>query len=157
MSFEDEWARISADAAQRQPRQMQLNQLPGSRGGGSGDLVVNQDDLGAVGNEAYRLHARLQKKADIAAAGADKGGAGSSEQAASELSGHHFAMGGELSRAVSLWGSQVKTVLQMCAHVSNHLDYSQKRHAEDEERIAASMRHRDGSAMSVSEISKFVR
>lgn len=156
MSFENEWAQFKADAAERQSARMQLNQVTPGDGGGGGDLVVQQDDLGAVGNDAFALHGRLQKKADIAGAGA-QGGAGSSEQAAKNLTDHNFSMGGELSTAVSLWGSKVKTVLQMCAHVSNHLDYSKKRHAEDEERIAASMRHRDGSAMSVSEISKLVK
>jgi hypothetical protein len=44
-----------------------------------------------------------------------------------------------------------------CAHISNHPDYSKKRHANDYELIAASFRNRDGSAVSVSEISKIVK
>jgi hypothetical protein len=158
MSFEDEWAQLKADAAQRGSTRMQLNQHQagdGGGGGGSGDLVVQQDDLGAVGHEAYTLHGRLHKQADIAGMGAG-GGAGSSEQAATHLSGHNFQMGGEFSRALTLWDSKVKTVLQMCAHISNHLDYSRREHARDDEHVAASMRNRDGSEVSVSEISKLV-
>jgi hypothetical protein len=44
----------------------------------------------------------------------------------------------------------------MCAHISNHLDYSKKRHANEDEAIAAAVRGRDGTAMPVSEISKYV-
>ncbi|MFD0270642.1 hypothetical protein ACFVGY_29370 [Streptomyces sp. NPDC127106] len=45
----------------------------------------------------------------------------------------------------------------MYAHISNHLDYSKQAHARDDEAIAASLRHRDGSAMSVSEIQRYVK
>ncbi|CUM37738.1 hypothetical protein BN2537_4441 [Streptomyces venezuelae] len=46
--------------------------MPGGPGGnGQADLVVNQDDLGAVGHEAFVLHSQLQKEADIAGAGAE--------------------------------------------------------------------------------------
>ncbi|WP_405384448.1 hypothetical protein [Streptomyces milbemycinicus] len=78
-------------------------------------------------------------------------------QSAKALSDHNFTMGEELSTTVSVWTSQVKTMLQMCAHISNHLDYSKKSHANDDELIAASFRNRDGSAVSVSEISKMVK
>lgn len=159
MSFNDEWAQLKQAATERQTTHMQLNQLPADGGskGGSKDLVVHQDDLGAVGNEAFSLHGRLQKKADIAGAGANKDGSGSSAQAAKALTTHNFTMGSALSTTVTTWTSQVKTVLQMCAHISNHLDYSKKRHAEDDAHVAATMKHRDGSAMTASEISKLVK
>jgi hypothetical protein len=164
MTFDSEWSQLKADAAGRQSAHTRLNQLPAD-GGGSGadggkaasDLVVHQDDLGAVGHEAFVLHGELQKVADIAGAGANKDGVGSSMQAAKALSDHNFTMGDALSTTVSVWSSQVKTVLQMCAHISNHLDYSKKRHTSDDELIAASLRNRDGSAVSVSEISKLVK
>lgn len=98
----------------------------------------------------------LRKKADIAGAGMDKSGSGSTAQAARELSVQNMTMGNELSTTVSVWDTQVKTVLQMCAHVSNHLDYSKKAHTKDDEYLAASLRHRDGAAVPVSEISKYV-
>ncbi|MGY0062213.1 hypothetical protein ACWY4P_37710 [Streptomyces sp. LZ34] len=166
MSFDSEWSQLKADAAGRQSAHTRLNQSAADGGGGGGgadtksgapDLVVHQDDLGAVGHEAFVLHGGLQKVADIAGAGANKEGVGSSMQAAKALSDHNFAMGEALSTTVSVWSSQVKTVLQMCAHISNHLDYSKKRHADDDVLIAASLRNRDGSAVSVSEISKLVK
>ncbi|MEV6077574.1 hypothetical protein AB0L80_21035 [Streptomyces sp. NPDC052069] len=40
---------------------------------------------------------------------------------------------------LSVWDSQVKTALQMCAHISTHLNYSKKSHAKDDELIEASM------------------
>ncbi|MFH8615282.1 hypothetical protein ACH4E8_09435 [Streptomyces sp. NPDC017979] len=120
------------------------------------DLVVHQDDLGAVGHEAFRIHGELRRHSDLAGAGADKSGAGTTARAARELQGHNLASGGELHTTLEVWTSQVKTVLQMCAHISNHLDFSKKSHADDDAHVAASLRRRDGSAVPVSEISKYV-
>lgn len=136
---------------------MQLNGHPVEHGtSGSGDLVVKQDDLGAVGSEAFTLHGQVMKAADVAGAGLNAEGAGSNAQAAGQLKSHSFRIGSELSTTVSVWGSQVRTVLQGIAHISNHLDYTKKAHAENEAQIAATMRHRNGLPMSVSEISKFI-
>ncbi|MEU3601515.1 hypothetical protein ABZ714_22755 [Streptomyces sp. NPDC006798] len=126
-------------------------------GKGSEDLVVTQDDLGAVGHEAFVLHDRLRKGADLAGKGAGRSGEGSTALAARELSGRNLDSGGELYNTLSVWTSQVKTVLQMCAHISNHLDYSKKSHASDDAHIEAVIRDRAGAALPVSEISKLVR
>ncbi|MGW5343670.1 hypothetical protein [Streptomyces sp. NPDC004050] len=136
MTFDEEWAAAKQSAA--------------TAGGTSYDLVVTQDDLGAVGHEAFVVHGELRKKSDVA-------GTGATGRAAAECSAKHLAIGSELSVTLSTWDSQVKTVLQMYAHISNHLDYSQQAHARDDEAIAASLRHRDGSAMSVSEIQRYVK
>ncbi|MFD5408614.1 hypothetical protein [Streptomyces nojiriensis] len=84
-------------------------------------------------------------------------GTGATGRAAAECSARNLAMGSELSVTLSTWDSQVKTVLQMYAHISNHRDYSKRAHARDDEAIAASLRHRDGSAISVSEIQGYVK
>jgi hypothetical protein len=157
MSFEAEWAEAKSRAQESAQRQgdtaMQLNQLdPASKS--SEDLVVRQDDLGAVGHEAYILHGDVKKAADVA--GGKNGAGGATEQAAQELTGHNLWLGGALSTTLTVWDSQVKTVLQMCAHVSNHLDYSKKQYQHEDAAVAASMRHRDGSAVTVSELSKYV-
>ncbi|MET7617386.1 hypothetical protein [Streptomyces sp. NPDC005408] len=161
MTFNDEWAQLKSEARDRQAAQMRLNAAapdPGGSGSGANaDLVVHQDDLGKVGNEAFKVHGELQKQADIAGAGMSKGGVGSTAQAAAELQGRNFSAGDELYTTLEVWTSQVKTVLQMCAHISNHLDYSKKWHAEDEAEIAASLRRRNGSAVSASEIAKYVK
>ncbi|WOI61727.1 hypothetical protein [Streptomyces fradiae] len=142
----------------RQQASMRLNLLPGDPGGNQqADLVVMQDDLGAVGHEAFMLHSALQEDADIAGAGADAEGAGSTMQAAAALKGSGFALGSELETTVSVWTSQVKSVLQACAHISNHLDYSKKTHAENDAAIAASLRNRDGSAVPVSRLAEYFK
>lgn len=153
----EEWEQLKADAAGRGSTGMRLNQLPADRGGGGsgGDLVVNQDDLGAVGHDAHKLYADLQAGADIAGAGANKEGSGSSSQAAAALKSNNFVSGGALETTVDIWTSQLKTVLQACAHISNHLDFSKKLHAEDDTKIGAVVLGSGGSALPVSEISKY--
>ncbi|MGP4088773.1 hypothetical protein [Streptomyces sp. KR55] len=157
----DEWEQLKADAAQRSSTRMQLNQLPadggGSGGGATDELVVKQDDLGAVGHDAFNLYRDLHTGTDIAGAGMNKSGVGSTMQAAASLKSHGFEMGGALESTVDVWTSQAKTVLQACAHISNHLDFSKKLHTEDDAKIAAVLRSRDGSAASVSEISKYFK
>ncbi|MGW1321553.1 hypothetical protein ACWD64_03405 [Streptomyces antibioticus] len=161
MTFGDEWAQLVSEARQRPSQGMQLNQLEAASGGAAGqagtDLVVRQDDLGAVGHEAFVLHGELHEKVDIVGASADRNGEGSTARAAREFADRNLTMGGELYTTLSVWDSQVKTVLQMCAHISNHLDYSKKLHANDDAAIAADLRGRDGSAMPVSAISTYVR
>ncbi|AZM59723.1 MULTISPECIES: hypothetical protein [unclassified Streptomyces] len=154
----DEWERLKAQAADRQSTRMRLNQAPAQGGPGGGeapDLVVRQDDLGAVGHDAFVLHGDLVKKVDIAGAGLNSDQAGSTHQAATALSGSHFTLGDELMTTLSVWESQVKAVRQACAHISNHLDFSKKLHANDDAGVAAVIRSRDGSAMPVSELDKY--
>jgi hypothetical protein len=158
----DEWEQLKADVAESGSTGMQLNQLAADGGGGggsgvAGDLVVNQDDLGAVGHDAFTLYEDLRTGTDIAGASMNKDGAGSTMQAAASLKAHGFAMGSALELTVDVWTSQSKAVLQACAHISNHLDYSKKLHAEDDAKIAAVLRSRDGLAESVSELSKYFK
>lgn len=150
MDFREEWAQIKAETASR----TRLNaDSPSNSRGGSDQLVVNQDDLGAVGSEAYLLHDKLQKRSDLGG----KNGRNSTEIAGKELKRSGFSLGDELVVTSGVWGTQVRTVLQACAHISNHLDYSKKRYAKEDERIEASMRRRNGNAVSVSEISKLFK
>ncbi|MCM2391268.1 hypothetical protein [Streptomyces albipurpureus] len=162
MTFDSEWAAMLSDAQERQTT-TRLNQLApdpggsGSGGGGAPDLMVAQDDLGAVGSEAFRAHDQLRKRADIAGAGSGRSSSGSTAQAAKECSDHRLAMGDELLVTLSLWDTQVKTVLQMCAHISNHLNYTKKSHANEEAEIEASLRHRNGTAVPVSDIVRLIK
>ncbi|HZG05121.1 MAG TPA: hypothetical protein VE546_16385, partial [Streptomyces sp.] len=75
----------------------------------------------------------------------------------SALKKSNFTLGEELGIAVGVWESQLKTLLQSCAHISNHLDYSAKSYTEQDKEIEAQMRHRSGAAMSVSEIERFYK
>ncbi|MEU2227287.1 hypothetical protein [Streptomyces sp. NPDC018347] len=155
----DEWEQLKAQAAGREETRMRLNHVPpdGGGGGGAGDLVVHQDDLGAVGHEADILYDDVKSHADIAAAGSGSGSTGSTMQAAATLKSHGFRTGNALETTVEMWTSQVKAVLQACAHISDHLDYTQKRHAEDDAKIGAVLRGRDGSAPSVSQLNEYFK
>jgi hypothetical protein len=155
----DEWEQLKSEAAERGSTHMRLNQLApdGGGGGGGGDLVVRQDDLGAVGHEAHILYDDLRKEADISAAGAGQDGAGSTAQAATALKSHGFATGAALDKTVEIWTSQLKSVLQACAHVSNHLDYSKKLHAQDDAQIGAVIKSSDGSTVSVSQLNEYFK
>ena len=153
----DEWEQLKSAAAEKHSARMRLNHLPdaGSGGGGGADLVVHQDDLGAVGHEAFILHGRLSKQGDIAAAGSGKGSEGSTMQAAAALKSHNFATAAVMELAVELWTSRNKTLLQACADISNHLDFTKKQHANDDEQVAASLHNRDGSGVSASVLNQY--
>ena len=131
MSFDQEWAGHKAAAAEKQSTSMQLNQLPADGGGGSpqGDLQVNQQDLAAIGDDAFRLYQRLDRDGDHAKA--------SSQRASSRLNSD-FALAGAIGDVAEKWNDQVNTLLESCAHISNHLDYTQRAHAGDEYYIATS-------------------
>ncbi|MFJ3931423.1 MULTISPECIES: hypothetical protein [unclassified Streptomyces] len=57
---------------------------------------------------------------------------------------------------MSIWTSQVKSVLQACAHISHHLDHSKRTLAENDAANSASLRNRGGSAAPVSRLTEYV-
>ncbi|MFE7748071.1 hypothetical protein [Streptomyces sp. NPDC057428] len=127
----DEWEQLKAEAAEKSSARMQLNQLPPEAGGGppaQGDLKVNQKDLAAIGNVAYRMYGDLEKAGDHARA--------STQKAAGTLTTETFALGGALDHVASRWIDQVRSLMDACAHISNHLDYTKAAHAGDEAYIA---------------------
>ncbi|MFD7962950.1 hypothetical protein ACFV5J_19300 [Streptomyces zaomyceticus] len=131
MSFDDDWAGIKTAAHENQTA-MRLNQLDGGGGGGGGSqqggsLRVEQSDLAAVGDAAFTLHQRLDTDGDHAK---------SSTQAAGTAMKRDFALGPALTTVAEKWNEQVNTLLDACGHISNHLEYSKKTHADDEYWIA---------------------
>ena len=76
-----EWERLKTAAGERQ------GATP------AGELIVYQDDLGAVGHDAYALWDDLRTVADIQGAGADGSGNGSTARAATALTSHGFTTG----------------------------------------------------------------
>ncbi len=80
MAFDDEWAARNADAQNRQSARMSLNTAgpqPGAPGSRTDpDLMVHQDDLGAVGSEAFPVHGELRKHTDLAGAFVSSGAPG---------------------------------------------------------------------------------
>ncbi|MFH8754805.1 hypothetical protein [Streptomyces atroolivaceus] len=128
MTFEQEWAELRAAAAQRSA--MQINSVPAA-GGGGGDLVVNRDDLGAIGSDAYDLRVRLSKEGDLARP--------STFDAAIALTNGNFASGAAVLKVHDFWQTHLRTLLDSCAHISNHLDYTKAQHAKDEVKIVGDL------------------
>ncbi|MFE7183124.1 hypothetical protein [Streptomyces erythrochromogenes] len=133
MSFDEEWSAARATAAAGVA--MRLNQAPadpapgGPGGPGGADLALDQDQIGAVGSEAYKLHSRLQTDGKHAAT--------ATAEAAAALTREGFASGAALLKAGTLWETQVKTLVAACATVSNGLNYSLSSHAKDEQQLHA--------------------
>ncbi|WP_369144500.1 hypothetical protein [Streptomyces sp. R44] len=131
MSFETEWASVRATSTTNVS--MRLNQVapePGG-GGGSADLSVDQDKLGAIGSAAYALHGRLAKDGNHART--------STTEAATQLKSHDFLTGSAMAAVQETWDEQLKTLLDACANISNHLDYSAASHAKEEQDITAAL------------------
>ncbi|GEB54157.1 MULTISPECIES: hypothetical protein [Streptomyces] len=142
MSFEQEWQDIKADTAATSPRMQLDGAVDGSfqpgRSSSSetrapydadhpGDLSVKGKDLAAIGDEAFKLHGRLLVDGDHARV--------STGVAASSLKGD-FELCDALEHVVERWTEQTRSVLDACAHISNHLDYTKKAHAGDEHYIS---------------------
>lgn len=134
-SFDEEWqvlrGQASAEAGMR---------LNSEGGGGAADLTVQRDDLGAIGNAAHALHTAMSKDGD----NADQ----ATSQAATALTNGNFASGAALTKANDRWSTQLKTLLDACARISNHLDYTKAAHDKDEADI-------QGHFASVSKISEY--
>ncbi|MEV6328297.1 hypothetical protein [Streptomyces sp. NPDC051909] len=142
MSFDEEWAAARSAAADRVG--MRLNQAaPGSggSGGGGADLAVRQGHLGAIGHAAYELHGRLARDGHHART--------DTSEAAAGLSRNGFRTGAALTAVQETWASQLGTLLDACAHISNHLDHSAAAHAKDDEEIR--------TALAVSRISEYFK
>lgn len=94
--------------------------------------MVEDDDLGAVGHAANGLFSGLEP--------AGKHASAASESAGSSLKGDGFDTGAALSEVNKTWETQVKTLLQACAHISNHLDYTKKSNKANDAWIGAQLR-----------------
>ncbi|WP_432085396.1 hypothetical protein [Streptomyces sp. bgisy095] len=140
----DEWEKLKSDAVERQPASMRLNGLDGNggTGAGPGDLVVNRDDLGAIGHEAYLLYGRLSRDGDHARP--------STFDASLALTNGNFTSGSELLKVHDRWNSQLRTLLDACARISNHLDHTKSAHAKDDADIG-------GQLLSTSKIDEYFK
>ncbi|MEU8668391.1 hypothetical protein OG333_13220 [Streptomyces anulatus] len=140
MTFEKEWAELRSAAAERGA--MQINSAPAQGGGGSADLVVNRDDLGAIGNDAYELRTKLSKDGDHARP--------ATFDAAIALTNGNFASGSAVLKVHDFWQTHLKTLLDSCAHISNHLDYTKALHSKDDVKIG-------GDLSSISKLSEYMK
>lgn len=143
MSFDEEWASARTDATAATSSGMRLNRVPdeGSGGGSSADLSVNQDKLGEIGSAAYALHGRLRSDGGHARA--------STSEAAAMMTVNSFQTGAAMRIVHDTWNSQLNTLLDACANISDHLDYSAASHAREEEEITA--------ALAVSAINEYLK
>ena len=133
----DEWDQLKTEALKKQSTHMQLNQLAPQGGGGGGgkgawgDLVVSQKDLTAVGKAAHDLFVDFERYSDHARV--------SSMTAAGGLRSEGFALGAALDHVAERWVDQVQSLLDACAHISNHLRFTKNQHAADETYIAGTL------------------
>ncbi|MFI5771724.1 hypothetical protein ACIA74_24925 [Streptomyces sp. NPDC051658] len=144
MTFDAEWAALRAESTQRVD--MRLNGVEGGAGGQAGpanaDLAVNQDHLGAIGHDAYGLRTRLSKEGDHARP--------STFDAAVALTNGNFSSGSALLKVHDRWNTHLKTLLDACAQISNHLDYTKSAHAKDDVQIG-------GDLISVSKLNEYLK
>ncbi|MGW7525296.1 hypothetical protein [Streptomyces sp. NPDC054783] len=123
-SFDQEWAGLKTKA------RMRLDGVdPGGPSPSGADLVVKYDDMGKIGHSAFLLHRHLSSAGSHAKSHA--------EAAAKSLKNDGFDMGAALAEADEGWQAQLQVLLDACAQISNHLDYSVKSSRRDDDFIAA--------------------
>ncbi|MER6999495.1 hypothetical protein [Streptomyces sp. NPDC000410] len=131
----DEWEQLKSSAAEKSAARMQLNGLPpedrATSGNTQGDLAVPAPDLAAIGDKAFSLYNRLWKDARHALPGSDT--------AAGNLTTQGFAIGAAVQHVANRWEEQLKSLMDACAHISNHMDYTKNAHAGDEVYIKRQM------------------
>lgn len=131
----NEWEQLKAEALQRQQgsAHMQLNQLDGGPPKPSeyGDLKVANDALTKIGSAAFELYDQLWDKARVSIP--------SSDSAAADLSKQGFALGAGLKHVSNRWEEQLKSLMDACAHISNHMRVTKKVHDGDEGYIQRQM------------------
>ncbi|MFE1952956.1 MULTISPECIES: hypothetical protein [Streptomyces] len=125
----DEWEQLKADAAGRQTTGMRLNRADGEppMPSQTGDLQVKNGDLAKIGSHAHTLYNQLWDKARVAVP--------TSDTAAGDLSGQGFALGGGLKHVSDRWDEQLKSLMDACAQISNHMQTTKKVHAGDDHYI----------------------
>jgi hypothetical protein len=129
--FDEEWAAARAGASRTVGMRLNHSDGGGRNPGSATDLSVNQDDLGAVGHDAYLLHGRLSRDGDHARP--------STFEAANALTNGNFVSGSELLKVHDRWHTQLRTLLDACGQISNHLDHTRADHADNDADIAGKL------------------
>ena len=134
----DEWEQLKADAVERQQgsAHMQLNQVGGGGPASAppshyGGLEVKNDALTKIGKDAHTLYNQLWDKARVHLA--------SSDIAAGNLSKQGFALGTGLQHVSNRWEEQLKSLMDACGQISNHMQVTKKIHDGDEGYIQRQM------------------
>ncbi|MFE7116771.1 hypothetical protein ACFU99_15285 [Streptomyces sp. NPDC057654] len=149
MTFKTEWNQLRADSARRQETHTRINHVDagGPDSGTTADLSVSSDELGPIGNDAYNLYNQLKTDGRHAH--------DNSKTAAANLTDGGLDTGSALDHANQTWENQVNTLLQACALISDHLDYSLAAHAKDDKKVANSMPKVEGEYLTASKISRY--
>ncbi|WSA97240.1 hypothetical protein OIE63_22420 [Streptomyces sp. NBC_01795] len=121
----------------------------GGPNGKAADLVVQDDELGALGNMAYSLHQKLSTTGDLARQ--------NTFDAATQLFNDGLDAGAALTTLHDAWNTKLGTIKEACAHISNHLDYTKAQHTKDEDDIQTGMKNAAGKAMTVSRIYDYIK
>ncbi|MFK0169148.1 hypothetical protein ACIQU5_10115 [Streptomyces sp. NPDC090306] len=137
----DEWEQLKtqaqAQAGTGTPAGTQIDQLAPDPGGGAplpsstGDLKVSQHDLTEIGSRAHTLYDHLWDRARLDNTSIDS--------AANDLTAQGFALGAGLTHVSVRWDQQLKSLLDACAQISNHMQVTKKIHAGDEAYIQREM------------------
>ncbi|QES51941.1 hypothetical protein DEJ50_33005 [Streptomyces venezuelae] len=140
MSFEKEWRQARTDATENRAVATRLNQTGG--GGATPNLAVNSDALGPIGADAHALYEGVKRDTETVRV--------SNYEAAAALTTGQFTCGAQLMQVHERWYTQVGTLRDACAQISNHLDYSVAAHAKDDAEIR-------GDLMAVSKINGLLK
>ncbi|MER7811464.1 hypothetical protein [Streptomyces sp900116325] len=144
MTFDAEWAGLRVESTKRVD--MRLNSAGGDAGGQGGpsnaDLAVDQDGLGAIGHDAYSLRTRFSREGDHARP--------STFDAAIALTNGNFSSGSALLKVHDRWNTHLKTLIDACAQISDHLNYTKAAHAKDDVQIG-------GDLISVSKLNEYLK
>lgn len=145
----EEWEQLKSEAVERQSVRLRLNQLPADAGGGctQADLVVHDDQLGKLGNLAFELRERLHVDGDLARP--------STFTASVDLFNDGLETGSALLEVHDAWNSQLQTLNEACAHISNHLDFTRAQHSKDDAHVETGMHNAAGDLMTVSRINDY--
>ncbi|MEU2061327.1 hypothetical protein [Streptomyces sp. NPDC013455] len=135
----DEWEQLKTQAAGGTSAHMRLNHVDGGDGtqgpdalpGKTGDLRVGHGDLVKIGSAAHHLYDQLWDKARVAIP--------SSDSAAGDLSKQGFALGAGLQHVSNRWEEQLKSLMDACAQISNHMQVTKAVHTSDDTYIQRQM------------------
>lgn len=135
----DEWEQLKARAGDGQSARMQVNHVDDGSGSygpwttpaRTGDLKVGQAGLARIGTAAHDLYNQLWDKARVAVP--------TSDSAAGDLSKQGFALGEGLQHVSTRWEAQLKSLMDACAQISNHMQVTKTLHAGDEAYILRQM------------------
>ncbi|WP_428954380.1 hypothetical protein [Streptomyces sp. cg35] len=126
----DEWEELKG---KHTSTGMQLNGIPADETTTTttGDLEVGHGDLTKLGKSAHELYNQLWDRARVNVA--------SSDSAAGSLTKQGFELGSGLKHVSSRWDEQLKSLMDACAQITNHMQTTKRVHDDDDNYIRRQM------------------